>query len=141
MRQVKMTWPELETSVTFDLEDNLNKELCDEFWNALPLVAVQEHGVVTGEIIYSWVNMLSFAKVAFAQLHTEAPVGRVSYSQGTGNKVIVKYGPCSEDCAAPVLGLVPEKYHGDLKTVGLAIWNNYYMDKKIYRVVFEKGEE
>ena len=139
MRQVKMTWPELDISMIFELDDEHNKALCDEFWDALPLVAVQEHGSVSGELIYCWVNMLSFAEVPFSQLHSESPFGRVSYSQGTGNKVIIKYGPVSEDCYAPVLGMVPEQYLGDLKKVGKIIWDNYYMDKKIYTVKFERG--
>ncbi len=141
MRKVKMTWPEMDIAVEFELEDERNRELCDEFWNELPLVAVQEHGTVSGELFYCWVNMLSFAKVPFSQLHSESPIGRVSYSQGTGNKIIVKYGPVSEDCYAPALGLVPEKYHKDIQRVGKTIWDNYYMDKKVYTVKFEKGEE
>ena len=67
MRQVKMTWPELDISMIFELDDEHNKALCDEFWDALPLVAVQEHGSVSGELIYCWVNMLSFAEVPFSQ--------------------------------------------------------------------------
>lgn len=141
MRKVKMSWPEMEIAVEFELEDQANPELCDEFWNALPLVAVQEHGTVSGELFYCWVNMLSFAKVPFSQLHSESPVGRVSYSQGTGNKIIVKYGPVSEDCYAPVLGLVQEQYIPDIKRVGKIIWDNYYMDKKVYTVKFEKEGE
>lgn len=64
MRKVKMSWPELDVAVEFELEE-ANKELCDEFWNELPLVAVQEHASVSGEMMYCWVNMLSFAKVPF----------------------------------------------------------------------------
>jgi len=140
MRTVKMTWPELGITVPFKLEDEINRELCEEFWDQLPLVAVQEHGTVTGKIIYSWVNMLSFAPVHLAQLHNESPVGRVSYSQGTGNKVIVKYGECSEDCYAPALGIVAPEYFKDLDTVGKAIWDNYLQDKAILTVKFERGE-
>ena len=140
MRKVKMSWPELDVAVEFELEE-ANKELCDEFWNELPLVAVQEHASVSGEMMYCWVNMLSFAKVPVPQLHSEGPVGRVSYSQGTGNKVIVKYGEVSEDCYCPVLGLIPEKDLPAVKKVGKLMWDNYYMDKRVYTVKFEKGEE
>lgn len=84
---------------------------------------------------------ISFAKVPFPQLHSEGPVGRVSYSQGTGNKVIVKYGEVSEDCYCPVLGLIPEKDLPAVKKVGKLMWDNYYMDKRVYTVKFEKGEE
>ena len=140
MRVVKMTWPELGVTIPFQLEDEVNKELCDEFWSNLPLVSIQEHGSVTGKIIYCWVNMLSFAPVHLAQLHTEAPVGRVSYSQGTGNKVIIKYGECSEDCAAPSLGLIAPEYHDLLADTAKKFWDNYAGEKFCYTVKFEKGE-
>lgn len=140
MRVVKMTWPELGVSMPIQLEDEKNKELCDEFWGNLPLVLVQEHGTVTGKIIYGWVNMLSFAPVKFAQKHSESPVGRVSYSQGTGNKIIIKYGECSEDCFAPCLGYIAPEYHKDLAAVGKKIWDNYQFDKAIYTAKFERSE-
>jgi hypothetical protein len=138
MRKVVMYWPDLEVKVPFQLEDAKNPELCDEFWDNLPFEAVQEHGMVTGKIIYTWVPIVSTAPVHFAQLHTESPIGRVSYSQGTGNKVIIKYGECSEDCPAPVLGYVPEDYHERLNFIGRSIWRNYFGPKKIIKVVFEK---
>ena len=140
-RRIPLEWPDLQLSAVAELADDKNHELCDDLWNSLPIHSIMNNAVITDGSMYCWLPILSFAPIHFKERIDQAPIGRLRYSQGTGNKVIVKYGPCSEDCAAPVLGLVPEKYHGDLKKVGLAIWNNYYMDKKIYRVVFEKGEE
>lgn len=140
-RIVKLTWPELGLSAKMELEDDKNKELCDDLWDSLPFVCVQEHGMVTGKILYCWSPMTNFSPIRFSQLHTEAPVGRVSYSQGTGNKIIINYGECSEDCYAPVLGLVPEEYHSVLETIGKTIWENYFHDKKVYTVKFEKEEQ
>jgi len=140
MRKVIMEWPDFNVKIPFILEDEVNKDLCDEFWNNLPLVSIQEHGSVSGKLIYCWVNMLSFAKVNLQQLHSESPVGRVSYSQGTGNKVIVKYGELNEDCYAPCLGLVPEEYFPALEKIGVAMWSNYFNDKKCYKVNFTRGD-
>lgn len=139
MRKMLMEFPDFDTKMVIEL-DETNKELCDEVWNALPFSSVQEHGMVTGEIIYCWVPVLSQAKIEKKQLHMESPVGRVSYSQGTGNKIIIKYGECSEDLYAPVLGLIDEKYHGELKRVSREVWFNYFNDKKVLIVNFSKLE-
>ena len=138
-RIVKVSWPETDYSATIELEDNLNQELCDDLWDNLPFESVQEHGMVNPNIIYCWVPTVNFSKVGYAQLHSESPVGRVSYSQGTGNKVIIKYGACTEDCPAPVLGFVPEEHHETIKKVGRIIGDHYFHEKKIYITRFERG--
>lgn len=139
-RKIKLTWPQLEISAKMELEDEKNKELCDDLWDNLPFESVQEHGMVSGKIIYTWVPTVSFSPVRFSELHSEAQVGRVFYSQGTGNKVIINYGDVNEDCLAPVLGMVEEEYHDEIKKIGKIIWDNYLQDKTIYTVKFERGE-
>lgn len=139
MRRMLMEFPDFDTKMPVILDEE-NKELVDEVWNALPFTCVQEHGMVSGEMIYCWVPVLSEAKIINKQLHTESPVGRVNYSQGTGNKIIVKYGECNEDLYAPVLGLVEEKYIPEVRRVGREIWFNYFNDKKVYLVKFSKLE-
>lgn len=139
-RKIKLTWPELGFSAKMVLEDDQNKELCDDLWDNLPFQSVQEHGMVSGKIIYTWVPTVSFSPVRFSELHSEAPVGRVFYSQGTGNKVIINYGYVSEDCLAPVLGMIEEEFHDDIKEIGKIIWDNYFHEKEIYTVKFERSE-
>ena len=138
-RVVKVSWPEVGVSTTFELEDDLNRELCDDFWSALPFTSVQEMGLVNPGIIYTWVPTVNFSKINKTVLHSQAPRGCVTYSQGTGNKVIIKYGVCTEDCPAPVLGQVAEGGVEVIEKIGNLIWENYFLDKKIYTVRFERG--
>lgn len=140
-RRMKIEWPELKTSIEAILEDSRNPELCDEIWKELPFECIQEHGVVTGKIIYCWTPVVSMAPVRVAQKHTDAPVGRVSYSQGTGNKVIIKYGECTEDIGAPVLAKIDKKDIEKLKKIGKEIWYHVYCSKEIYRVRFSRKEK
>jgi hypothetical protein len=133
-----MSWPDFRVEVPFALEDSQNPELCQEFWDALPFECIQEHGMVTGDIIYCWTPMVSLAPVQVGQLHSESPIGRVSYSQGTGNKVIVKYGPATEDIAAPCLGLVTSEHHDELSAIGNEVWRNTMTTKRLLRVRFER---
>jgi hypothetical protein len=134
-----MSWPDFDATVTFVLEDDANPELCEEFWSGLPFSCIQEHGMVTGDLIYCWTPLVSVAPVRVYNLHNESPMGRVSYSQVTGNKVIVKYGPLSEDLPAPVLGLVDGQHHKTLIDIGNAVWRNTMTSKRLLRVSFESA--
>jgi len=79
-RKMLIEFPSLGVTMTAVLEDGVNPELCDDVWENLPMDAYMEHGVVTGKIMYCWAPMISTALVHVAELHTEAPVGRVQYS-------------------------------------------------------------
>jgi hypothetical protein len=139
-RKIEIEWPKYGKKVTALMLDNENPELCGEFWKHLPFECVQEHGVVTGDIIYCWTPLVNTEPVRVQNKHTEAPVGRVSYSQGTGNKIIIKYGLCSEDLNAPILAQVIENDLEDLKWVSKEIWNNTMGKKEIIKVIFTKKE-
>jgi len=132
-------WPKVGAQVNVQLADNVNPELVQEVWRSLPFTCVQDHGVVTGKIMYCWIPLVSIAPVKRLDKHTDAPIGRVSYSQGTGNKIIIKYGECTEDIGAPVLGLVPEDDILTLEHVGRLAWESTYISKDIVEVVFERG--
>lgn len=141
MRKLLMEMPDFEMKMVITMEER-NKDIIDELWKELPFTCVQEHGMVSGYMIYCWVPVLSVAKSQYSLKHTESPIGTVNYTQRTGNKIIIKYGECNEDLDAPVIGYVDEKDFADLETYGRAIWNNYFLDKKEYHVKFSeyKGE-
>ena len=139
MPKMIVRWPKVGAQVNVQLADNVNPELVQEVWRSLPFTCVQDHGVVTGKIMYCWIPLVSIAPVKRLDKHTDAPIGRVSYSQGTGNKIIIKYGECTEDIGAPVLGLVPEDDILTLEHVGRLAWESTYISKDIVEVVFERG--
>ena len=139
MRKMRMEFPDFGAEMIIELDER-NKALCDEVWNELPFTCIQEHGMVSGYMIYCWTPVLSTAEIHHKLRHTESPVGVVNYSQGTGNKIIVKYGECNEDLYAPVLGQVQEQYLPELARIGREIWFNYLGEKKIYLVKFSRVE-
>ena len=63
-----------------------------------------------------------------------APFGRVFYSQGTGNKVIVNYGKATEDIDAPVLGQIRGDVYNVLERIGQASWHSVYTSKELIPV-------
>lgn len=140
MRKIQMEIPDLGFRAIIECEER-NRKLCDEIWEKLPFDSVQEHGMVSGELIYSWIPLVSEAEVEYRLMYTESPVGCVTYSQGTGNKIIVKYGPCSEDLYAPVMGYIREENLKPLEEAGRAVWFNYFHEKKIYVTHFSRLEE
>ena len=140
MRKILMEIRDLGFKGVIECEEK-NRQLCDEIWEALPFDSVQEHGMVSGELIYSWVPLVSEAEVEYRLMYTESPFGCVTYSQGTGNKIIIKYGPCSEDLSAPVLGYIQKDSLKKLAEAGRAVWFNYFHDKKIYVTHFSRVEE
>ena len=138
-RWVRIRWPELDTAIRMEIEEK-NSNLGDEIWEALPFSCVQDHGVVTGKIMYCWVPLVSTAPIHFAAWHSQAPIGRVFYSQGTGNKIIINYGVATEDIDAPVLAVVAKEDLAKLEPVGRRAWESCYITKDIIEVIFEKGE-
>jgi len=141
MKTMFVEWPELNVKVEVELEDQRNSELIDEIWSNLPMTAVQEHAMVTGKSMYSWVPMISFAPIPFQMRIKDTPPGVVSYSQKTGNKMIIRYGEVTEDLMTPIVGFVMKEQVHLLDHVGKTIWDSYSLDKKVYRVIFSKGRE
>ncbi|KAH7432836.1 hypothetical protein KP509_07G042600 [Ceratopteris richardii] len=106
-----------------------NPELCDDFIAALEpkgFRALQVHAVVSGESMYAWVPLVSTARVRVKERQCDAPIGRIRYSQNTGNKMIIQYGPVTEDIETPVLGEVDATDLETLREVGQKVLQNTF---------------
>ncbi|MBI1778113.1 MAG: DUF3830 family protein [Proteobacteria bacterium] len=134
-RKIDIRWPELDITVVAELADETNPELCEEFWQHLPFKVLQAHPVVSGESVYAWTPIVSTAPVRHREQIMNCPVGRLRYSQATGNKFSVQYGRGLEPLAQPVLGMVLPEYHAQLPIVGKAIWENVFWRKELLFVV------
>jgi len=144
MKTMIIEWPQLDVRVEAVLEDVRNAELIKEIWENLPMEAVQEHAAVTGKSMYAWVPMVSTAPIPFEMRIKDTPPGVVSYSQKTGNKMIIRYGKVTEDLMTPIVGFIDQKWVPDLEKVGEAVWNNYKKepdDRTVFVVRYSKGRE
>ncbi|HEY0208014.1 hypothetical protein [Acerihabitans sp.] len=128
-RLIDISWPDLGVTVVAELNDEKNPELCEEFWQHLPFKVLQAHPVVSGASMYAWTPIVSSAPVHHRELITDCPVGRLRYSQSTGNKMSIQYGVGLEPLAQPVLGQVLAEYCHLLPDVGKAVWNNLFWQK------------
>ena len=114
MKTMFIEWPDFNVKVEAVLEDVRNPDLINEIWNNLPMTSIQEHAMV------------------------------VSYSQITGNKLIVRYGKVTEDLMTPIVGFIDPQEVPKLDKIGEAVWNNYRLhgdERKTYIVKFSKGRE
>lgn len=126
---IRLHWEPLGIDVTARLQPELNEQLCAEFLEALPFTVLQQHAVVTGESMYAWTPLVSVAPTPIKERICDAPVGRLRFSQATGNKLIVQYGPTTETLYVPVLGMVARKDIDRLPSVGRAVWDSAFHTK------------
>ncbi len=130
-RKIRMTWEPLGISVDAYLAVNENPELCNDIIQALPFAIIQDHAVVSGESMYAWAPVVSTAPVHVKERQCDAPQGRIRYSQGTGNKIIVQYGDVTEDIATPVLGEIVPEHVDRLAEVGRQVLKSTFDTKEL----------
>lgn len=140
-RKILIEWPELNLHAVASLADDKNPELCDDVWNTLPFETIMNNAVVTGNSMYCWTPVVSFAPIHYKELICEAPIGRLRYGQGDGNKLIVQYGPCYDNVKGTVLGAVEPDYLDSLSTVGQKATEAIYITKKKLSVRFSKLDD
>jgi hypothetical protein len=136
-RKIRLTWQPIGISVDAVLAVNENPELCQDVIAALPFTILQDHAVVTGESIYAWTPLLSTAPIHVRERICDAPKGRLRFSQSTGQKLIVQYGPTTEDLAQPVLGEVVADHADRLDAVGAAVWKSTFETKELIWLTVE----
>lgn len=133
-RKIRFEWPELKLSVRADLAVNQNPELCERVWNELPFQSIMNNAVVTDGSMYCWVPMLSFEPVHVKERIDTAPIGRLRYSQNTGNKIILQYAQCNENIMGAVLGQVDDCDLPILRQVGKEAEKAIFLTKKALHV-------
>lgn len=140
-RKILFQWPELGLCARAELADDLNPELCEEVWNALPVSSIINNAVVTDGSMYCWIPLLSFAPVRVKEKIDQAPPGRLRYSQNTGNKIIIQYGECNEDVYAAVLGKICDEDLDVVHKVGLKAKEAIFMTKEELHIEISRIEE
>ncbi|XLR41604.1 hypothetical protein HN51_019799 [Arachis hypogaea] len=136
-RKVRLTWQPLGICVVATLATKENPELCEDVLRELPFSIIQDHAVVSGESMYAWAPVVSTAPVHVKERQCDAPVGRIRYSQATGNKIIVQYGRVTEDIETPILGEILLQYRDRLGEVGSAVWKSTFETKQIILLTIE----
>jgi hypothetical protein len=135
---IRLTWQPLGLQVDAELACDLNEQLCDDFLKSLPFTVLQDHAVVSGESMYAWAPLVSVAPAPVTERICDAPIGRLRFSQATGNKLIVQYGPTTETLRGPVLGKVIDSHLDRLPEVGQAVWESTFRTKDLIWITVER---
>lgn len=136
-QKVSLTWHPLGISVIAVFATKENSELCNDILKALPFTVVQDHAVVCGESMYAWAPVVSTSPVHIKERQCDAPIGRIRFSQRTGQKIIVQYGEVTEDIETPVLGQILPEYASELAKVGRAVLKSTMETKEIIMLTME----
>ena len=140
-RRILLEWPDLNLSAVAELADDKNPELCDDLWKSLPIYSIMNNAVITDGSMYCWLPILSFAPIHFKERIDQAPIGRLRYSQGTGNKLIVQYSQCYEDVNGTVLGAVIPEDIDTIKRVGEKAREAIFMTKQELHIKISRLDE
>ncbi|MGI4815296.1 MAG: hypothetical protein ACRYG5_14520 [Janthinobacterium lividum] len=130
-QRIRISWEPLGITVHGVLASKENPELCADLIAALPFTIIQDHAVVTGESMYAWTPIVSTAPIHLRERICDAPIGRLRYSQSTGQKFIVQYGPTTEDLSQPVLGEIDAADADKLAEVGRRVWQSTFETKEL----------
>jgi len=139
-QRIRISWKPLNITVHATLASNENPELCADLIAALPFTTIQDHAVVTGESMYAWSPFVSTAPIRLRERICDAPIGRLRFSQSTGQKFIVQYGPTTEDLAQPVLGEIDKADAAKLAEVGKAVWESTFESKALIWMTVELAD-
>ncbi len=137
-RKIRIAWPDLQMEAVATLAEDKNPMLCEEFWNALPMESIMNNAVVTDGSMYCWVPMLCHADIQFKERIDLAPIGRLRYSQNTGNKFIIQYGQCNENIYGAVLGMVDSDYIDIIRRVGMEAMKAIFLTKQELHVAITR---
>ena len=103
-QKIKLSWKILGITAYAYLASKENPALCEAFAKALPFEALHVHALVSGTSSYVWAPMVTTVDTPVKERQCDAPIGRLCFSKATGMKLIVQYGPVTEDIQTPVLG-------------------------------------
>ena len=135
---IRLSWRPVGIDAIATLSSDLNEQLCLDFVAALPFTVLQDHAMVTGESMYAWTPLVNLAPVRVTERICDAPIGRLRFSQATGNKLVVQYGRTTEILCAPVLGQVRAEDLGKLQDVGKAVWDSNFRTKDYVWLTVER---
>lgn len=138
MKEIELTWPSIETTVTAKLLTEEEPELTALLWENLeqPLKLFCRHPVSTGEEFSAAARpprhpvKTGTALGRNKRMYCEIPPGSINYSvHGGYGGLSCYYGPCTEPItvSGAVVAKVSEAEMPKLMRAGETVWDHYYM--------------
>jgi len=138
-RKFEVEWPDFGATVTLELFDEENPDICEGFWQALPFQTIFAASMSAGEMFkIPMRRSLPLAPPEKLRLFPEEPPGTLfSLSMGS---LLLKYGTVAEPFRIPRIARVPEEELGKLREVAGKLREAYFFTKEINIATFRRKE-
>ena len=138
LRRVKLVHPDLGITLTAELLDDLNSDLCNSIWEKLPIKSSWVHAMVSGELMYFWADVIHTKPPQHTEMYPKEIVGRVNYSY-VFQDICVKYGEkVTEPSAANPWAQIRTEDLKELSRLGRAVWESNYLTHTPIRVTVDR---
>jgi hypothetical protein len=140
-RQITFDFLPFNKSITVQLREDKNQDLCNVLWQNLPYASIETHTVVSGKNLYHEIPILSpfFVEGDDFIRRPEAPVGTVFLPDI--QTVMFKYGDVSEQNSFPPIGHVVPADLPVLQEVGILCWQAVYTTKEPVVIIARRSDE
>ena len=140
-RKFEVVWTDFNTVCTFELADDENPNLCDEFWQSLPFTTIFAASMSAGEMFKVPIpKVLSSEPEGELALFPDQPVGTVlSFASMSG--LLIKYGIVVEPFRLPRIGRLLKGEIGTFKDLSGKLRDAYFFTKEVNLALVRKQTE
>ena len=140
-RIFEIAWPDLDVTIKARLFDEDNPELCEKFWNGLPVKTIFTASMSAGEIFKVPLPVpLPLVKPEKMALVTEQVPGTIIGMVGVGSGLLVTYGRVVEPWRLPLMGKILDRDIDTLKNTAVKLRDAYFFTKRIHMAKLKRVE-
>ena len=134
-----MEWADFGVTITAELLDEENPELCEAFWQSLPFQTIFAASMSAGEMFKIPIPVtLPTAPQEKLMPFPNEPLGSI-ISLGMGS-LLLKYGTVAEPFMVPRLARVPQEELDKLRNVAMKLRDAYFFTKAVNIATLRRKE-
>ena len=138
-RKFEVGWADFGITVTMELLDEENPELCEAFWQSLPFQTIFAASMSAGEMFKIPIRRaLPLAPPEKLRFFPEEPPGTL-FSLNVGS-LLLKYGTVVEPFRIPRIARVPKEELDKLRNAAIKLRDAYFFTKEINIATFRRKE-
>jgi len=138
-RKFEIEWADFGITVTMELLDEENPELCEAFWQSLPFQTIFAASMSAGEMFKIPIRRaLPPAPPEKLRFFPEEPPGTL-FLLNVGS-LLLKYGTVAEPFRIPRIARVPDEELNKLRNAATKLRDAYFFTKEINIATFKRKE-
>jgi len=137
-RKFEVVWADFDAVLTFELADDENPNLCDEFWQRLPFTTIFAASMSAGEMFKVPIpTVLTSEPEGDLALFPDQPVGTVlSFASMSG--LLIKYGIVVEPFRLPRIATLLKDEIGLFRDISGKLRDAYFFTKEVNLALVRK---